>query len=51
MLLFFLVPTAMLFLPRTRRFAKYMWLGMVVTVLVVAGVTSLVLCYMVRYDG
>jgi hypothetical protein len=50
-LLFFLVPTAMLFMPRTRRFAKFMWLGMVVTVLVVGGVTSLVLYFMVRYDG
>ena len=50
-LLLFLVPTAMLFTPRTRRFAKFMWLGMIVTVLVVGGVTSLVLYFMVQYEG
>ena len=47
-LLFFLVPLAMLFPRRTRRFAQFMWVGMVVTALVVLGVTSLVLYFMVR---
>jgi hypothetical protein len=41
----------MLFTPRTRRFAKFMWLGMLVTVLVIGGVVSLVLYFMVQYDG
>jgi hypothetical protein len=49
--LFFLVPLGMLVKRRTRRFAQFMWLGMAVTVLVVGGVTSLVLYFMVRYDG
>jgi len=47
-LVFFLVPLAMVFKRRTRRFAQFMWLGMVVTALVVLGVTSLVLYFMVR---
>ena len=49
--LFFLLPMGMLVKRRTRRFAQFMWLGMAVTVLVVGGVTSLVLYFMVRYDG
>jgi len=50
-LFFFAVPTAMLFFRRTRRFATFMWLGMAVTVLVVGGVASLMLYFMVQYDG
>ena len=51
MLVFLLLPLGMLANRRTRRFAQFMWLGMAVTVLVVGGVTSLVLYFMVRYDG
>ena len=50
-LTFFVVPLAMLFPRRTRRFAQFVWLGMVVTAVVVLGVASLVLYFMVRYDG
>lgn len=50
-LVFFLVPLAMLLRRRTRRFAQFMWLGMLVTALVVLGVTSLVLYFMVRSTG
>lgn len=49
-LLFFLVPLAMLFPRRTRRFAQFMWLGIVITAVVVLGVTSLVLYFMVRAE-
>jgi hypothetical protein len=49
-LAFFLVPLGMLFPRRTRRFAQFVWLGMVVTAVVVLGVASLVLYFMVRYD-
>jgi hypothetical protein len=50
-LVFFLVPLVMLFPRRTRRFALFMWLGIVVTAIVVLGVTSLVLYFMVRQGG
>lgn len=50
-LVFFVVPLAMLWRRRTRRFAQFMWLGMAVTALVVLGVASLVLYFMVRYSG
>ena len=50
-LAFFLVPLGMLVPRRTRRFAQFVWLGMVVTAVVVLGVASLVLYFMVRYDG
>lgn len=42
------VPMALVAHPRTRRFGIYMVIGMMVTALVVLGVTSLVLYYMVR---
>ena len=42
------VPITLVIIPRTRRFGLYMVLGMVVTALVVLGVTSLVLYFMVR---
>lgn len=45
------VPVVLLVMPRTRRFGKYLLLGMVLTALVVLGVASLVLYFMVRVDG
>ena len=42
------VPVALVANGRTRRFGTYMLIGMVLTALVVLGVTSLVLYYMVR---
>lgn len=45
------VPVVLLLGERTRRFGKYMLLGMVITALVVVGVTSLVLYFMVQYDA
>jgi asparagine N-glycosylation enzyme membrane subunit Stt3 len=42
------VPVALVANRRTRRFGTYMIIGMVLTALVVLGVTSLVLYYMVR---
>lgn len=50
-LVFFLLPLGMLFSRRTRRFAQFVWLGIVVTAVVVLGVASLVLYFMVRYNG
>jgi 4-amino-4-deoxy-L-arabinose transferase-like glycosyltransferase len=47
-LLALLVPIGLVIAPRTRRFGAYMWLGMALTALVVLGVTSLVLYFMVR---
>lgn len=48
---FLVVPLGLLVVPRTRRFGKYMVLGMVLTAVVVLGVASLVLYLMVRYDA
>lgn len=45
------VPFGLLVSPRTRRFGGYMLVGMVITALVVVGVTSLVLYFMVRADA
>lgn len=45
------IPTALVANPRSRRFGLYMVLGMALTALVVLGVTSLVLYFMVRYQG
>jgi hypothetical protein len=42
------VPAVLVAHPRSRRFGLYMVVGMLVTALVVLGVTSLVLYYMVR---
>jgi hypothetical protein len=50
-LLTLVVPVVLLTVPRTRRFGKYLVLGMVLTALVVLGVASLVLYFMVRVDG
>ena len=44
------VPVGLLIAPRTRRFGLYMVLGMVITALVVLGVASLVLYYLVKHD-
>jgi hypothetical protein len=45
------VPVVLLARRKTRRFALFMILGMVVTALVVGGVTSLVLYFMVQTDA
>ena len=45
------VPFGLVAAPRTRRFGLYMLVGMVVTALVVGGVTALVLWYMVTYQS
>ena len=45
------VPLALLAFPRTRRFGTYMVIGMVLTLLVFLGVTSLVLWFLVRTDA
>lgn len=45
------VPVALVANGRTRRFGLYMVLGMVLSALILLGVTSLVLYFMVRYDG
>jgi 4-amino-4-deoxy-L-arabinose transferase-like glycosyltransferase len=50
-LLTLVVPIVLLAVPRTRRFGTYLVLGMVLTALVVLGVASLVLYFMVRVDG
>ena len=44
-------PVALVAMPRTRRFGKYMLVGMVITLLVVVGVAMLVLWYMVRFQS
>ncbi len=44
-----IVPIGLLAVPRTRRFGIYMVLGMVLTALVVLGVASLVLYYLVKH--
>jgi len=44
------VPITLLVLPRTRRFGVYMVIGMVITALVVLGVASVVLYYLVSHD-
>jgi hypothetical protein len=45
------VPIALLVVPRSRRFGTYFAVGMVLTALVVLGVASLMLYFMVRRDG
>ena len=44
-------PVTLVAMPRTRRFGKYMLVGMVVTLLVVVGVAMLVLWYMIRFQS
>ena len=50
-LVFLALPIALLVVPRSRRFGIYFAIGMVLTALVVLGVASLVLYFMVRHDG
>jgi hypothetical protein len=45
------VPIALLIAHRTRRFGIYMVIGMLVTLLVVAGVSALVLWYMFQFQA
>lgn len=47
-LLFLLVPIALMLFPRTRRFGEYLLFGMVVTMLVVAGVGTAVFWLLMR---
>ncbi len=50
-LAFLAVPIVLVARPRSRRFGTFMFLGMALTALVVLGVASLVLYFMVRYNG
>ena len=50
-LVFLALPITLLVVPRSRRFGIYFAIGMVLTALVVLGVASLVLYFMVRHDG
>jgi len=45
------VPIGLLVVQRTRRFGIYLVIGMLVTLLVVAGVAALVLWYLLEYQG
>lgn len=45
------VPVVLVAVPPTRRFGRYMLIGMALTTAVVLGVASLVLYFMVRYKG
>lgn len=45
------VPLALLLPRRTRRFARYMWVGIVSTFVVVVGVAALVLWFLVDHTG
>ena len=45
------VPLGLVIAKHTRRFGRYMLIGGVSTLLVVAGVTALVLWYMVKYQS
>jgi hypothetical protein len=45
------VPIVLSIIPRTRRFGLFMAIGMVTTALVVGGVATLVLWYMVTYQS
>jgi hypothetical protein len=45
------IPIGLVLYRPTRRFGRYLWIGMILTALVVLGVASLVLYFMVRYHG
>lgn len=45
------IPLGLVIAPRTRRFGRYMLIGMVTTALVVCGVAAVVLWYMVNYHS
>lgn len=44
------VPLGLVVAKRTRRFGTYLWIGMVLTAIVVVGVAAVVLWLMVTYD-
>lgn len=48
MLVTLVVPLLLVIAPRTRRFGRYMWVGMISTVVVVLGVGAGVFWYMMR---
>jgi len=50
-LIFLAVPFGLVVVPRTRRFGRYMALGMATTLVVVVGVSAVVLWYMVTYQS
>ena len=50
-LLILAVPLCLVVVERTRRFGKYMFIGMALTTVVVLAVVSLVLYLMVKYQG
>jgi hypothetical protein len=50
-LVVFAVPLALIAVPRTRRFGRYMLLGMVATGIVVVGVAALVVWILIKTDG
>ena len=50
-LVMLVVPLCLVLVPRTRRFGQFMFIGMVLTTLVVLCVASLVLYFMVRSQG
>jgi hypothetical protein len=50
-LVIFSVPFALIVVPRTRRFGRYMLLGMLLTAIVVIGVAALVLWVLWKTDG
>jgi 4-amino-4-deoxy-L-arabinose transferase-like glycosyltransferase len=50
-LVMFAVPLALIAIPRTRRFGRYMLLGMLATAAVVVGVAALVVWILIMTDG
>ena len=50
-LLTLVVPVGLVASKRTRRFGTYFWIGMILTAIVVVGVGSLVLWYLVENQG
>ncbi|MDQ4052626.1 MAG: hypothetical protein M3237_07980 [Actinomycetota bacterium] len=50
-LLIFIVPIGLIAAPRTRRFGRYMLLGMLLTAVVVVGVAALVLWILYQNDS
>jgi len=50
-LLIFIVPLGLIATPRTRRFGRYMLLGMLLTAVVVVGVAALMLWILYKFDS
>ena len=50
-LLVFGIPVALIIMQRTRRFGRYMLLGMVLTAIVVLAVAALTIFVLIRTDG